>query len=218
VPYHIESCQEKPCALSIIVKKGSLRGALLFCFNKLSLKHPWLINSSRGSDAWLNFGHQRMAAVSDISAFNCNGDIEQARRFIHAEVQNILHTLSMVLSCHNALSPISRLPPEIILHIARFLSSVDPLGDSIGWVRVTHVCRRWRHIILENSCLWQDVPVNSRRWASEVIKGPKTRRSQSIAHLSLTAIPLHLRIFSPSSPIYRTYHLRARSGKYSVQV
>ena len=63
----------------------------------------------------------------------------------------------------NALVPISRLPPETLAEIFSLLSfSVDDYEDvpDLKWIRVTHVCRRWRETALSFPYLWSHIPFN----------------------------------------------------------
>ncbi|KAI0040778.1 hypothetical protein FA95DRAFT_1683619 [Auriscalpium vulgare] len=57
------------------------------------------------------------------------------------------------------------LPPEVLVRIFEFLQPVaivpwidclDP-ESSLGWAKVTHVCRRWRLVALECAGLWANV-------------------------------------------------------------
>ncbi|KAA1470099.1 hypothetical protein DENSPDRAFT_670715 [Dentipellis sp. KUC8613] len=53
-------------------------------------------------------------------------------------------------------------PPEILLQIFVWLAAVDiprsnkSAGD-LGWIRITHVCRRWRMVALAAPFLWTDL-------------------------------------------------------------
>ncbi|KAA1467622.1 hypothetical protein DENSPDRAFT_255629 [Dentipellis sp. KUC8613] len=57
--------------------------------------------------------------------------------------------------------PVGFLPPEILMHIFTYLTSVD-IPDTLyarrnlGWIRVTHVCHRWRTLALQAPSLWVD--------------------------------------------------------------
>src|SRR5882672_6382746 len=82
----------------------------------------------------------RAAALATVDQ-----DIDAAKRLILS-----------ILTRRNMLIPISILPAEILARIfhfsvagASFLRSNRP-----GWVSVTHVCRRWRQIALDDSTLW----------------------------------------------------------------
>jgi len=64
-------------------------------------------------------------------------------------------------SRRNALAPISRLPLEILAAIFFLLSSSawddrDEAGY-LAWIRVTHVCGRWRDTALNLPCLWSHI-------------------------------------------------------------
>ncbi|KAI0045414.1 hypothetical protein FA95DRAFT_1479083, partial [Auriscalpium vulgare] len=92
--------------------------------------------------------------------------------------------LRQVMSQHNDSVPISRLPLEIFSHILATLSNIHPpsyRGDpseppTLGWITTTHVCRRWRHIALDQATLWTDVEFTlGTEWAQRMIA-----RSQSL--------------------------------------
>jgi len=79
---------------------------------------------------------------------------------IDAEIDAARHLTYTLLSHRNAIAPISALPPELIARIFRFHALVEPpwFGMlNLGWIRVTHVCRRWRQIALDDSLLWATV-------------------------------------------------------------
>ena len=52
---------------------------------------------------------------------------------------------------------ISSLPPELLARIFRFYTLIEPPWSGLqklGWIVVTHVCRRWRQVALDDSMLW----------------------------------------------------------------
>ncbi|KZV67682.1 hypothetical protein PENSPDRAFT_45661 [Peniophora sp. CONT] len=65
---------------------------------------------------------------------------------------------------YTLVSPISRLPPEILVSLFRLVADANPphykLGDrdnahtTLGWICLSHVNRRWRHICLKTPDLW----------------------------------------------------------------
>ncbi|KAI0038407.1 hypothetical protein FA95DRAFT_1599867 [Auriscalpium vulgare] len=78
--------------------------------------------------------------------------------------------------------PVSRLPPEVLTHVFSLLSSVDrprikmSLNQNqadLGWLKVTHVCQRWRNIALNEPLLWaSDIVLPSLlgdRWAATFV-------------------------------------------------
>ena len=80
----------------------------------------------------------------------------------------------------NALVPISLLPPEILVRVFHFLVLKEyPLSrkGGVGWIRVTHVCRYWRQVALDDSSLWAKIwgdPTNRNlKWISELLARAK---------------------------------------------
>ena len=77
-------------------------------------------------------------------------------------------------SAENALSPIFRLPPEILaaifVHCARFHhKSLSICTRRPGWVKVSYVCRHWREVALGCPTLWSYHFVVSSRWTEELL-------------------------------------------------
>ncbi|KAI0038158.1 hypothetical protein FA95DRAFT_1613588 [Auriscalpium vulgare] len=89
---------------------------------------------------------------------------------------------------HNAGLPVSRIPPEILTAAFSILASIDSpcrYSKSLAWIAITHVCRRWRHITLNNPALWSTIilpfPLGA-RWAEAFFS-----RSQN-ADLTITKL------------------------------
>jgi hypothetical protein len=83
-----------------------------------------------------------------------------------------------LLTRRNALMPISLLPPEILARVFHLLVLEEPPlsgGQSLGWIRVTHVCQHWRQVALDDSSLWAKIwgiPTNT-KWISEILARAK---------------------------------------------
>ncbi|KAI0049892.1 hypothetical protein FA95DRAFT_1488283, partial [Auriscalpium vulgare] len=68
------------------------------------------------------------------------------------------------LSAH-ARSPVFHLPAELLVRVFAYARLLDPPVSShhpfhrgsIGWVKVSHVSRGWRHVALGAAELWEDV-------------------------------------------------------------
>ena len=60
---------------------------------------------------------------------------------------------------HNELSPISRLPFEVLAATFSFLSlfAWNEGSGHMAWINVTHVCRRWRETALNHPRLWSHI-------------------------------------------------------------
>ncbi|KAI0058903.1 hypothetical protein BV25DRAFT_1829659 [Artomyces pyxidatus] len=91
------------------------------------------------------------------------------------------------MSATTPTAPVHRLPPEIVAAIFSTYASLgyitftkivsDYEGDSltkvdkqVGWINVTHVCRRWREIALGHATLWSSIDCTvPRPWREEML-------------------------------------------------
>ncbi|VDB85897.1 unnamed protein product [Peniophora sp. CBMAI 1063] len=93
---------------------------------------------------------------------------------LEEEIIDIRLLLSAVNERRNELALVSMLPPEVMTHIVSFLRDIWPIylgsayrsgGRTLGWVTVTHVCRRMRNICLEQRWLWAHLsPDDGQPW------------------------------------------------------
>ncbi|KAI0280965.1 hypothetical protein BC826DRAFT_874013, partial [Russula brevipes] len=79
-----------------------------------------------------------------------------------------------LLTHRNTLAPVSVLPPEVlarIFHLVAFADSSGAETGSLRWIGVTHVCRHWRQVALDDSSLWARISSSRVRptWVSEVL-------------------------------------------------
>ena len=93
---------------------------------------------------------------------NIEFSAENLRQAIDDELKSLEKSAQALKFRRNALAPVSRLPPETIATIFTFLSlpggCVQILSgeghDDLAWLRVCHVCHRWREIALNQPRLW----------------------------------------------------------------
>jgi hypothetical protein len=79
-----------------------------------------------------------------------------------------------LLTHRNTLAPISVLPPEVlarIFHLVALAESSQPEMGSLRWISVTHVCRHWRQVALDDSSLWARISGSdgNTAWISETL-------------------------------------------------
>ena len=106
----------------------------------------------------------RVAAISAIDK-----GIDAARQF-----------LCSLFTRRNTLIPVSLLPPEILSRVFHLLVVEErPFFSSgnlkLGWIRVTHVCRHWRQVAIDDLTLWakiRDIRMNT-EWISEMVARAK---------------------------------------------
>jgi len=93
---------------------------------------------------------------------------DHLRQAIDDEISSLEESTRALKSRQNELVSISRLPPETLAAIFFFLSlsiwrdetdkhSWYNKTGNMGWIRVTHVCRRWRETALNHSRIWSHI-------------------------------------------------------------
>ncbi|KAI9430730.1 hypothetical protein F5148DRAFT_191660 [Russula earlei] len=118
-----------------------------------------------------------------------DNEIDAARRLTHT-----------LLTRRNTLAPISVLPSELLARIFHFHSlgmAPWPSPVSLGWITVTHVCKHWRQVALDDSTLWariSDFPP-SNEWISEML----ARARSAPLVIDVDGLPSHeaLSLFLP---------------------
>ncbi|KAI0061828.1 hypothetical protein BV25DRAFT_708044 [Artomyces pyxidatus] len=79
----------------------------------------------------------------------------------------------------NYLLSVHRLPPEIValtfsFYVDENRGELRDIKHVLGWIVITHVCRRWRQIALESAELWQQVTFElGDVWAEEMYRRSK---------------------------------------------
>src|SRR5712671_3372422 len=88
---------------------------------------------------------------------------------VEQDIDAVKRLMLSILTRRNTLVPISIFPAEVLSRIFHFVAfSEKPY--SLGWAHVTHVCRRWRQIALDDSTLWTHFSTTSSRnteWIAE---------------------------------------------------
>ncbi|KAI0045325.1 hypothetical protein FA95DRAFT_1573857 [Auriscalpium vulgare] len=135
------------------------------------------------------------------------------------EERTVESALRLLRSQRNELAPVSRLPPEILSLVFRFLSDIDPPLLSIkrpGWPTVTHVCQRWRQTALAQCCLWSRIQFDmGERW----VRASLARAGS--APLSLMLSLPGRRVFAwevdvVKATIARAMHFKFRTSRFET--
>ena len=81
---------------------------------------------------------------------------DRLRQAIDEEINSSEEFTRTLKSRRNALAPISRLPPETLAAIFSFLpsSTWNKGAGHFEWIRVAHICRRWRETALNHPRFW----------------------------------------------------------------
>ncbi|KAI0277169.1 hypothetical protein BGY98DRAFT_901925, partial [Russula aff. rugulosa BPL654] len=93
-------------------------------------------------------------------------------------IDTVKQFIRSLLIRRNTLVPISGLPPEILARVFHVLVHEEPPFSrrrNLGWIRVTHVCRHWRQVALDDSSLWARISGTqaNTKWISEMLARAK---------------------------------------------
>ncbi|KAI0315613.1 hypothetical protein OF83DRAFT_338814 [Amylostereum chailletii] len=173
---------KKPRSPSPSCHLASTHGFLSSFQHRLSSSHSFLTMSVINTTAHLPGGsldrHPIMSSAPPMSQLIAL-QLENAR---------LLDDLKIAFHRHfNKSQSISRLPPEILLEIFRILrlkwwyqscpqseasSTTEHIPFELGWIKVSHVCHRWREILIAHPSLWNTVDCTraSIPWIEEMLR------------------------------------------------
>ncbi|KAF9241051.1 hypothetical protein BU15DRAFT_45227, partial [Melanogaster broomeanus] len=102
--------------------------------------------------------------------------VAEARTRVDDEVALLKLPICALLTQRNALSPVSRLPHEILATIFLYQAYSfyqDPRYSGTWgappWANVSYICRHWRDVALNTSSLWSFLFVSPPRWTKELL-------------------------------------------------
>ncbi|EIM85778.1 uncharacterized protein STEHIDRAFT_111408 [Stereum hirsutum FP-91666 SS1] len=102
--------------------------------------------------------------------------LRTARSALSAEIEGLEHAVILAKSSLSNMSPVHKLPPEVLGKcFTALMVQSDPqvytrratdddtygnvqLVTDLGWISVTRVCRKWRHVALAQASLWGTIP------------------------------------------------------------
>ncbi|TFY73453.1 hypothetical protein EWM64_g10559 [Hericium alpestre] len=135
---------------------------------------------------WSTLVQFRLIQTKGISPRDKSGTVVHARQTLNAELSAMHLAMCSLRTRYNALSPISALPAEVLARIFQFCTAMwlpaEELKDPLGWIKVTHVCRLWRHVALQFPNLWSDICFTL---------GPQCAKAM-LARSKLAPISIHL--------------------------
>ncbi|TFK65686.1 hypothetical protein BDN72DRAFT_772957, partial [Pluteus cervinus] len=100
------------------------------------------------------------------------------REEIDAELFSLKQRIRDLHSKRNAISPIYRLPPEILIRIFHFFqrtvtgenTDFSEAEKYLGWSIVLQVTQHWRDVALGSPELWSNIVVNDPRWIEKCLE------------------------------------------------
>ncbi|KAI0042137.1 hypothetical protein FA95DRAFT_1564619 [Auriscalpium vulgare] len=119
--------------------------------------------------------------------------VTRARQGLEQDRQQLFALKAIIEGRLNALTPVARLPSEILARIfsmvaldepivthSRDYQNLEPGGPTssaakrMGWIKVTHVCHYWREVALAHPALWERVSFSiGPEWTEELLARSK---------------------------------------------
>ncbi|KAF7370585.1 F-box domain-containing protein [Mycena sanguinolenta] len=148
-----------------------------------------------------------------ISSHNHVSSNELMQRGLDEDIQKYQESIRSLQYQRNALSPIGRLPPEMLSRVFMFCIH----RDSLSWIReVSHICRHWRAVALGCPNLWSFPVFSQPRWADEMLKRSKMAPLTVKADLTYMTPKMIESVHSSLAQISRIGEMDIRVGSRSV--
>ncbi|KAF8806752.1 hypothetical protein BYT27DRAFT_7190405 [Phlegmacium glaucopus] len=115
-------------------------------------------------------------AQDDTKALKSVSDpLDEARRIIDRDIARLKESIRSLKSRRNELSPICRLPPEILCKIFSFIENRTMVQSRRpeAWISFSRVSQQWRSLALSAPELWTNIPFKYPRWAEEMLARSK---------------------------------------------
>ncbi|KAI0055554.1 hypothetical protein BV25DRAFT_166386 [Artomyces pyxidatus] len=123
---------------------------------------------------WSACGSARLAILETMLSGTDTEGIDGSYRRLDAEISDLACVLSWVRMRRNRLSPISHLPPEILVHIFSFDTTPNDGSPTYHLMHITHVCRRWRSVAIGCPSLWGRINLGvDHRWKKVMLARAK---------------------------------------------
>lgn len=153
---------------------------------------------------WDTKAASRFSLLDHLSPQGCPQELTASRHAVDDELSALHMVMCAMRTRRNDFTLIGRLPPEILSHIFSFHTINQPILRShynldrliptsyirhrLGWIDVTHVCRRWRQVALSDPNLWSTVVFDlGAEWADEMLARSKAALISYSRDLSLSS-------------------------------
>ncbi|TFY68951.1 hypothetical protein EVG20_g3352 [Dentipellis fragilis] len=113
-------------------------------------------------------------------------DVPGARKALELEIEAVGLVMSSLCARYNSLTPVNRLPPEVLVNIFHCLRHIHPPVNTdlrkidklaipakvFGWIQITHVCSLWRTLAIGTPSLWCHIPFYflGAKWTEEFLR------------------------------------------------
>ena len=120
-------------------------------------------------------GLLRFPSLRSDPIFTGGDPLDEARSIIDQKIarleESVRESIRALKSRRNELSPISRLPTEILCNIFKFSLTDYPRPET--WTNFNQVSQHWRSSALSAPELWTNIILSYPRWTQEMLKRSK---------------------------------------------
>ncbi|TFK60836.1 hypothetical protein BDN72DRAFT_778914, partial [Pluteus cervinus] len=113
--------------------------------------------------------HGRTATKAGPACPTSTTAMLEAQAKIDEEIRALEERLLYLRHSRNELAEINQLPAEILVKIFGYhqvrLVHGDDHRNLVQWVRVAHVCQRWRSIAFDSKVSWTTIPMHQPSYA-----------------------------------------------------
>lgn len=109
-------------------------------------------------DMSLYLPHNPYIALNDTH--EAYARLSERARNIRLQIAQLGQDLLDILTQQNALAPINRFPDELLVATLRHLVMRPGPGTNKALFRATHICRRWRDLVVHTPSLWTQICVD----------------------------------------------------------
>ena len=131
-----------------------------------------------------------LSSVDTNTSCSTSDPLDATRSIIDRDIAHLEERIRTLKSRRNELSPMSRVPVEILCKIFSLVedNSTVYLGQSPeSWTNFSQVSQHWRSSALSAPELWTKIPLSYPRWAQEMLKRSKMAKLTIRSNLSLEA-------------------------------
>ena len=110
-----------------------------------------------------------VSADDTITSCSAGNPLDEIRSIIDRNIARLEESIRSLKSRRNELSPISRLPAEILCNIFSLLEGNTVYGRPESWTNLSQVSQHWRSTALGAPELWTSISFSYPCWVQEML-------------------------------------------------
>lgn len=160
--------------------------------------------------------------LGGVTAFSGRAALRLAHTQIKEEIEWLEAAITVWKLRHNTLNITERLPPEILSLVFESVAAHFHEADynQMGWIKITHVCTRWRRVALDCPSFWTTftIPTLHPSLAEKMMERSKTAPLTVQIHVSSHNLWQHRLIRMILAEASRIRELSLHDAGYRVEI